>query len=232
MKSNWNVHIGRLVLTVAVIQVATCTAQSQVLEVGAACNYLSNGITLRYEGRLTKGLSYLAGFRYMINTTSLTANQNADYQNGYAANFGQHFGLSAALAQQIFRAGRFSTSLQLNVLVAHHGILRPLSYTLPGSTTELHDYDYRYPATSVDVTLGLRLTYAVSRKDALSFYSGVGILWSNYAVAGRTFYSHIPSYIYSFPSGVFLDNDDIQVIGISGIPALSLTYSRRLFQKD
>lgn len=160
---------GILLRASAVIAISASTAGAQSLELGAGFNHLSSGFQLLYQlpsqSRWTAG----AGLRVMVNTYALNENKEDHfyYQNGYAAELWEHFGLTGKVRFKIVECYNIGLEATSSMLLTWHGLKR--------RSSNGQDIVYTNPGLALEAIIGPGLYYNVSKRLRVTLTSGLGV---------------------------------------------------------
>lgn len=207
------------------------TGKAQNFEFGLSRNHLSNGLTCVYNKPFGQSLEVGFGLRYMVNMFSINKNSqhHAYYQNGYADDIGEHFGLILRPALKLYRRKDWGVYLQTNFLLTNQS-LRYKALFFETRTGEFKEEVVFFDnALALEGTIGLRGYCQLNSKVSIQAAGGVGYVVMNYSRKGRLLYSNLPLYSYS-PSSPFASRErgDGEFVGLDGLPSLYACVSYRL----
>lgn len=181
-------------LFISCLSAATASAQS--LSIGGSFNYLSEGVLLNYEIPLNANWHFDAGLRVQMNTFAINKNRRHYdyYQCGYALYFPEYFGLNFRITRKIITYKFAQLAIMSNLLVTRQSLLSrsdriPIFYdSASGIWNTEKGAEYTNAALSTELTIGLKLNIALTRRISLTAASGIGAIYMNY--------SHRPSPVF------------------------------------
>lgn len=196
----------------------------QQVAVGGSINYLSNGMYLTCRLSSQSRWTLDAGFRVMINTYALNENRQnfIYYQNGYAANFWQHFGLLVRPQFRIFEYRQVGLSAMGNMLFSYHALKSKTHWN-----NEIDVY-YVKAAPSMETTIGLSAYWNISKKIQINGGVGYGIALMCYSQHGMNLSTGQPFERIRMGKRGYQGRWDIEYVGLDGMPMFTLGVSYRL----
>ncbi len=196
----------------------------QQVSVGGSINYLSNGVHLTYRLPSQSRWTLDAGLRVMVNTYALNENRQnyVYYQNGYAADLWQHFGLLVRPQFRIFGYRNIGLNAMGNILLSCHALKSKTHWN-----NEIDVY-YVKAAPSMETTIGLNAYWNISKKVQVNAGIGYGIALLHYSQYGVNLTTGEPVTTIRIGKRDYQGRWDIEYVGLDGLPMFTLGVSYRL----
>ena len=196
----------------------------QQVAIGGSINYLSNGMYLTCRLPSQSRWTLDAGLRVMVNTYALNENRQnyVYYQNGYAADLWQHFGLLVRPQFRIFGYRNIGLNAMGNILLSCHA-LKSKSHVKP----QMAVY-YTKASPSMETMIGLSAYWNITNKIQISGGIGYGIALLYYSQYGVNLTTGEPVTTIRMGKRGYQGRWDIEYVGLDGMPMFTLGVSYRL----
>lgn len=199
---------NKLYLLILSILLISNRASTQVIGLGITANAVSQGININYSLTENKKWKNDIGIRIMVNTFDWDMQDYNSTGNGYAWKWWEHFSFNYRLSRYFVHYKGFELGAMMNVHIGNYGTLDK-SYDIPVYIPE-EDSMYIKPfdiqrhkaALSVELVLGLQLSYKLSDKLSIQGATGVGAIYQGYSYTPDNYYSIITGErLYAIRSG-------------------------------
>lgn len=222
-----------LIALIATFYIATTNAQS--MGIGGSFNHTSNGINLFYVLYSKKDKwNFEPGIRVMVNTYSINGNKNnyVYYQNGYANTLFEHFSLNFRLRRKLTTYKFIGLEAMSNLHLTYHSLFSKNKARIvggvpgnPARILEIDDVRSTEAGPGVELTIGLMLRLAISKKVQIYAGSGFGFMYMHYSNESysRALNAKVTNYV-SFGK----NRGQHDYVGLDGLPMMTAGLIYRL----